>query len=196
MLQEVHHRVKNNLQLISSLLNLQAARVEDKATAERFLDSRNRVRSMAMVHENLYRAGNFARIDMASHIRNLCAHLSRAYELSQLNVSLDVRVDDVQLDMNRAVACGMIVNELVSNALKHAFPEGRHGHLSVQLVSDDERGCKLSVSDDGIGLSPDFSIEEADSLGLQLVSDLARQLHASVRQDSDVGTSFVIHFKL
>ncbi|WP_321908254.1 AAA family ATPase [Paraburkholderia sp. J11-2] len=196
LLQEVHHRVKNNLQLISSLLNLQAARVEDKATAERFLDSRNRVRSMAMVHENLYRAGNFARIDMASHIRNLCAHLSRVYELSQLNVSLDVRVDDVQLDMNRAVACGMIVNELVSNALKHAFPEGRRGHLRVELVSDDERGCKLSVSDDGIGLPPDFSIDEAESLGLQLVSDLARQLHAAVRQDRDAGTSFVIHFKL
>ncbi|WP_322046382.1 AAA family ATPase [Paraburkholderia sp. J67] len=199
LLQEVHHRVKNNLQLISSLLNLQASRVEDRSMAERFLDSRNRVRSMAMVHENLYRAGNFARIDMASHIRNLCAHLSRVYELSQLNVSLDVRVDDVQLDMNRAVACGMIVNELVSNALKHAFPQGRHGHLRVQLVSDDsddERGCKLVVSDDGIGLPSDFSLETADSLGLQLVSDLAHQLHASVRQDSRVGTSFVIHFKL
>ncbi|WP_085489385.1 AAA family ATPase [Paraburkholderia susongensis] len=196
LLHEVHHRVKNNLQLISSLLNLQAARVEDRSTAELFLDSRNRVRSMAMVHENLYRAGNFARIDMASHIRNLCAHLSRVYELSQLNVSLDVLVDDVQLDMNRAVACGMIVNELVSNALKHAFPEGRRGCLRVGLVSDDERRCRLSVSDDGIGLPPDFSVEEAESLGLQLVSDLARQLHASVQRGGDAGTSFVIHFKL
>lgn len=196
LLHEVHHRVKNNLQLISSLLNLQAARAEDRSTAERFLDSRNRVRSMAMVHENLYRAGNFARIDMASHIRNLCAHLSRVYELSQLNVSLDVLVDDVQLDMNRAVACGMIVNELVSNALKHAFPQGRRGNLRVQLMSDDERRCRLSVSDDGIGLPADFSVEEADSLGLQLVSDLAHQLHASVRRDNGAGTSFVIHFTL
>ncbi|MEX3634098.1 AAA family ATPase [Paraburkholderia sp. BR14427] len=196
LLHEVHHRVKNNLQLISSLLNLQAGRTDDRSTAELLLDSRNRVRSMAMVHENLYRAGNFARIDMASHIRNLCAHLSRAYELSRLNVSLDVLVDDVQLDMNRAVACGMIVNELVSNALKHAFPDGRHGRLRVELASDDERRCRLSVSDDGIGLSPDFSIEEADSLGLQLVSDLSRQLHASLQIGRDTGTSFVIHFTL
>lgn len=196
LLHEVHHRVKNNLQLISSLLNLQAARAEDRSTAERFLDSRNRVRSMAMVHENLYRAGNFARIDMASHIRNLCAHLSRVYELSQLNVSLDVLVDDVQLDMNRAVACGMIVNELVSNALKHAFPQGRHGNLRVELMSDDERRCRLSVSDNGIGMPADFCVEEADSLGLQLVSDLAHQLHATVRRDNDAGTSFVIHFTL
>ncbi len=196
LLQEVHHRVKNNLQLISSLLNLQASRVEDRSTAERFLDSRNRVRSMAMVHENLYRAGNFARIDMASHIRNLCAHLSRVYELSQLNVSLDVQVDDVQLDMNRAVACGMIVNELVSNALKHAFPQGRRGQLRVQLVMADEQRCELIVADDGVGLPADFSLESADTLGLQLVSDLSSQLHASVRQDSGAGTSFVIQFKL
>lgn len=196
LLHEVHHRVKNNLQLISSLLSLQAARVDDPAVAELFLDSRNRVRSMAMVHENLYRAGNFARIDMAPHIRNLCAHLSRAYELSRLDVSLDVLVDDLQLDMNRAVACGMIVNELVSNALKHAFPQGRSGRLRVALLSNGERECRLSVSDDGIGLSPDYSIEQAESLGLQIVSDLSRQLHATIALGRDSGTSFDIHFKL
>ncbi|QBR02421.1 GAF domain-containing protein [Paraburkholderia pallida] len=196
LLHEVHHRVKNNLQLISSLLSLQAARVDDASVAELFLDSRNRVRSMAMVHENLYRAGNFARIDMAPHIRNLCAHLSRAYELSRLDVSLDVHVDDVQLDMNRAVACGMIINELVSNALKHAFPQGRSGRLRVELVSNGERACRLSVSDDGIGLSPEYSIEQAESLGLQIVSDLSRQLHATIALGRDSGTSFDIHFKL
>ncbi|TDG23413.1 GAF domain-containing protein [Paraburkholderia silviterrae] len=196
LLHEVHHRVKNNLQLISSLLSLQAARVDDASVAELFLDSRNRVRSMAMVHENLYRAGNFARIDMAPHIRNLCAHLSRAYELSRLDVSLDVLVDDVQLDMNRAVACGMIVNELVSNALKHAFPQGRSGRLRVELVSSGERACRLSVSDDGVGLSPEYSIEQAESLGLQIVSDLSRQLHATIALGRDTGTSFDIHFKL
>lgn len=196
LLHEVHHRVKNNLQLISSLLSLQAARVGDASVAELFLDSRNRVRSMAMVHENLYRAGNFARIDMEPHIRNLCAHLSRAYELSRLDVSLDVLVDDVQLDMNRAVACGMIVNELVTNALKHAFPQGRSGRLRVELVSNGERECRLSVSDDGIGLSPEYSIEQAESLGLQIVSDLSRQLHATIALGRDTGTSFDIHFKL
>jgi predicted ATPase/two-component sensor histidine kinase len=196
LLHEVHHRVKNNLQLISSLLSLQAARVADRSTAELFADSRNRVRSMAMVHENLYRAGNFARIDMAGHVRNLCGHLARVYELSKLNITLDVVVDDVQLDMNRAVSCGLIINELVSNALKHAFPDGRSGRLRVELVLGDDRECRLGVFDDGVGLSTDFSFERADSLGLQLVSDLARQLHASIQLDRNAGTNFNIHFQL
>ncbi|MBP0595865.1 AAA family ATPase [Paraburkholderia sp. LEh10] len=196
LLHEVHHRVKNNLQLISSLLSLQAARVADRSMAELFTDSRNRVRSMAMVHENLYRAGNFARIDMAGHVRNLCGHLARVYELSKLNITLDVVVDDVQLDMNRAVSCGLIINELVSNALKHAFPDGRRGRLRVELALRDDRACRLSVSDDGVGLSTDFSFKHADSLGLQLVSDLAHQLHASIQLDRSAGTNFNIHFQL
>lgn len=196
LLHEVHHRVKNNLQLISSLLSLQASRVEDKVVAELFQESRNRVRSMAMVHENLYRAGNFARIDMAPHIRNLCAHLSRIYKLSQSSVSLDVVVDDVQLDMNRAIACGMIVNELVSNALKHAFPSGRNGRLRVELIAVGENRCRLGVADDGVGLSPAFSLERAETLGLQLVFDLSRQLHGSVEVSRGGGTTFDIHFGL
>src|SRR3954451_21353769 len=114
LLHEVHHRVKNNLQLISSLLSLQASRVTDREVAELFADSRNRVRSMAMVHENLYRAGNFARIMMAPHVRNLCAHLAQAYDARRVGVEMHIAVDDVQLDMNRAVSCGLIINELVS----------------------------------------------------------------------------------
>ncbi|MGF6933401.1 putative ATPase/two-component sensor histidine kinase [Paraburkholderia sp. UCT70] len=196
LLKELHHRVKNNLQLISSLLNLQAARVQDNVVAELFQESRNRVRSMAMVHENLYRAGNFARIDMAPHIRNLCAHLARVYELSQSNVILDVVVDDVQLDMNRAIGCGMIVNELVSNALKHAFPDGRSGRLRVELAAEEDHRCRLRVGDDGIGLPPEFSLEHAESLGLQLVFDLSRQLHGSIEVSRERGTAFDINFRL
>ncbi|MFP3794771.1 AAA family ATPase [Paraburkholderia sp. SIMBA_027] len=205
LLHEVHHRVKNNLQLISSLLNLQGARVPDRAVAELFQESRNRVRSMAMVHENLYRAGNFARIDMAPHIRNLCAHLARVYEMSQSGVVLDVKVDDVQLDMNRAIACGMIVNELVSNALKHAFPQGRRGNLRVTLSLDDTvehaprhadaaPRCILSVADDGVGLPVAFAIEEVDSLGLQLVHDLSCQLRGVIDISRHGGTCFAIQF--
>ena len=122
LLKEVHHRVKNNLQLINSLLSLQAARIADRAVAELFAESRNRVRSMALVHENLYRAGNFARIPMRAHIQNLAAHLIRAYGLQSRHIELSTEIDDIELDLDQAVSIGLIINELVSNALKHAFP--------------------------------------------------------------------------
>ncbi|WP_250493931.1 AAA family ATPase [Caballeronia sp. GAWG1-1] len=195
LLHEVHHRVKNNLQLISSLLNLQASRVEDKAVAELFAESRNRVRSMAMVHENLYRAGNFARIMMAPHVRNLCKHLAQAYDMRRLGVDMDVVVDDIQLDMNRAVSCGLIINELVSNALKHAFPGGRGGLLRIELRITDKDRCRLVIADDGVGLSPAFSLDQADTLGLQLVHDLAHQLHGNVDVNRAGGTVFTIAFE-
>jgi len=194
LLQEVHHRVKNNLQLISSLLNLQASRVTDRSVAELFADSRNRVRSMALVHENLYRAGNFARIAMATHVKNLCGHLARAYDVRQMAVELQIEVDDVQLDMNRAVSCGLIVNELVSNALKHAFPDGRGGRVRVELGVAGEGRCKLAVADDGVGIAPEFSLAEADSLGLQLVHDLTHQLHGTLELSRTGGTTFNILF--
>ncbi|RKT21610.1 putative ATPase [Paraburkholderia sp. RAU2J] len=194
LLHEVHHRVKNNLQLISSLLNLQAARVTDSSVAELFADSRNRVRSMALVHENLYRAGNFARIMMATHVKNLCGHLARAHDMRRLAVELQVEVDDVQLDMNRAVSCGLIINELVSNALKHAFPDGRGGCVRVELGLVDEARCRLSVADDGVGITSNFSLDEADSLGLQLVHDLTHQLHGTVELSHVGGTTCSILF--
>ena len=125
LLKEVHHRVKNNLQLISSLLNLQAARIAEPGVAEKFAESRNRVRAMAMVHENLYRSGNFARVPMRAHIQRLCADLIRAYGMHSAGVDLKIDIDDVELDLDRAISIGLIINELVSNALKHAFPNGR-----------------------------------------------------------------------
>jgi two-component sensor histidine kinase len=194
LLHEVHHRVKNNLQLISSLLNLQAARATDKAVAELFADSRNRVRSMAMVHENLYRAGNFARISMTVHVKTLCGHLARVYDMGRLGVDMQIAVDDIQLDMNRAVSCGLIINELVSNALKHAFPERRHGVLRIELRALENQRCELLVSDDGCGLARGFSLERDETLGLRLVHDLVHQLRGSVEVSQQHGTTFTIHF--
>ena len=133
LLKEVHHRVKNNLQLINSLLSLQAARIADPAVAELFAESRNRVRSMALVHENLYRAGNFARIPMRAHIQNLAAHLIRAYGLQSRHIELSTEIDDIELDLDRAVSIGLIINELVSNALKHAFPPSGAGSPRVGI---------------------------------------------------------------
>ncbi len=194
LLKEVHHRVKNNLQLISSLLSLQAAHIEDPAVAELFADSRNRVRSMALVHENLYQAANFARISMATHIQNLCAHLTRVYGLHSRRVQLALRIGDVELGLDRAISCGLIVNELVSNALKHAFPDGRAGRLSIELQPLGGQQHVLVVGDNGVGLPADLDPRRSNSLGLQLVDDLTKQLHGTLVVDRVGGTTFTITF--
>ena len=193
LLKEVHHRVKNNLQLISSLLNLQAARNDDPCVAEQFADSRNRVRSMALVHENLYRTGNFARIPMSTHIQSLCAHLIRAYGLHSQRVGLVAEVDEIELDLDRAISCGLIINELVSNAFKHAFPDGRAGNIQVQLKLLEGTLCALAVFDDGVGISSD-PVDPTSSMGMQLVNDLALQLHGVLSVRCGPGTSFTIAF--
>jgi two-component sensor histidine kinase len=195
LLKEVHHRVKNNLQLISSLLNLQAARVTDPSVAELFSDSRNRVRSIALVHENLYRAGDFSMIRMASHIENLCAHLSRAYNSVNQHTELTTQVSDLCLDMNQAVTCGLIINELVSNALKHGFPNGRAGRVRVELQSLGGKRHVLRVRDNGIGLPRDLDFRRPNTLGLQLVHDLAEQLRGEVSVSREPETTFTITFE-
>jgi predicted ATPase/two-component sensor histidine kinase len=194
LLKEVHHRVKNNLQLISSLLNLQAARVSDPEVAELFADCRNRVRSMALVHENLYRAGNFSKISMTSHVQSLCAQLSRAYASSKQPAEVNVNVGDFYLDMNPAITCGLIINELVSNALKHGFSDGRAGRIEVTLREAGTARYELSVSDNGVGMPPGLDLAKADTLGLQLVHDLAEQLHGKLEIDQVSGTTFRIRF--
>ncbi|MFI5018559.1 MAG: sensor histidine kinase, partial [Dongiales bacterium] len=199
LLKEVHHRVKNNLQLINSLLSLQAARIADPAVAELFAESRNRVRSMALVHENLYRAGNFARIPMRAHIQNLAAHLIRAYGLQSRHIELSTEIDDIELDLDQAVSIGLIINELVSNALKHAFPPSgagspRVGSLRVDLKLLAGGRCALTVRDDGVGLPIDLDIEHAATLGLQLVQDLTQQLHGTLAIRRNGGTTFAMVF--
>ena len=195
LLKEVHHRVKNNLQLVTSLLNLQANRIEDKAVAALFADSRDRVRSMALVHENLYRLGNFARVPMRAHLQSVCAHLLRAYAPQNGAVRLETALDDLKLDLDRAVPCGLIVNELVSNALKHAFPGGRGGVLRVALAASGE-ACHLSVRDDGVGLPGDYDPDTVDTIGLQLVEDLTSQLHGTLQYISKTGAEFIVTFPL
>ncbi|WP_426237558.1 AAA family ATPase [Pararhizobium sp. DWP1-1-3] len=194
LLKEVHHRVKNNLQLISSLLSLQAERIDDAGVSELFAESRDRVRSMALVHENLYRAGNFANISMQTHVQNLCANLMHAYSMKGQNVELVTFVDDMELDLDRAVSIGLIINELVSNSLKHGYPDGRRGRVEVQLKALEDGSSVLSVGDDGVGMPEDFDSDQADTLGLQLVHDLTDQLHGTIEVFRQSGTIFTVTF--
>jgi two-component sensor histidine kinase len=195
LLKEVHHRVKNNLQLITSLLNLQAARVADQTVAALFAESRDRVRSMALVHENLYRLGNFARVPMKPHLESVCAQLFRAYAPTAGQITLQLDFDEIQLDLDRAVACGLIVNELVSNSLKHAFPDGRRGTVWISLHALGANECLLRVHDDGVGTSKSIDPKTADTLGLQLVNDLTEQLHGSITMRGLESVDIAIAFR-
>lgn len=192
LLKEVHHRVKNNLQLISSLLNLQASRSADPVTASLFADSRNRVRSMALVHENLYRAGSFEGIAIKAHILSLCSHLRRAYGASGIEMVADS--DDITLDLDRAISCGLIINELVSNAFKHAFVGTTSGLIRVSFRRQSDGLCELTVADNGAGMAGRADIVDAMSLGLQLVRDLVEQLGGRIAIERDHGTSCVVSF--
>jgi two-component sensor histidine kinase len=148
---------------------------------------------MALVHENLYRAGNFARIPMSLHVRSLCAHLMRVYGQGNALVRLVTEIDDIELDVDRATSCGLIVSELVANAFKHAFPDRREGTIRVTLSRLDGSEVELTVSDDGIGA--DLGDGPGDeSLGLQLVSDLTAQLRGSLRPELSGGTRVSVRF--
>jgi PAS domain S-box-containing protein len=193
MLREIHHRVKNNLQFISSLLALQAARIDDVRVAEALAESHNRVRAVAMVHDNLYRSQDLSSIPLAAHLESLCAHLFRSYAVDVDRVALDLRVADVRLDLDRSIRCGLITNELVANAIKHAFPDARAGRITVRFVQC-PGAYELSVSDDGIGLSAAVDPERTTSLGLQLVGDLAEHLSGSLTVERAGGTTFTIRF--
>jgi len=195
LLKEVHHRVKNNLQLISSLLNRQAGHIADPAVAELFHESRNRVRAMALVHENLYRAGNFARVPMGDHVTNLCRQIARAYGLNAGRIALTTEVDAMQLDLDRAVSCGLLINELITNAIKHAFPQDASGAIHVRLQRQPGNMCLLTVRDNGAGMTGDGAAQ-AGSLGLQLIQDLTDQLNGTRRIEHGAGTLVAIAFPI
>ena len=191
LLKEIHHRVKNNLQIISSLLNLQAGYLQDPQALEVFRDSESRVRSMALIHEKLYRSNNLAQIDLGEYIRELATSLFRSQNASGRGITLNVEADEVFLDVEAAVPGGLILNELISNALKHAFPNGRAGEIGVRLSAADGR-LTLVVTDNGRGFPPDLDFRATESLGLQLVNILVGQLNGAIELNSQGGTEFRI----
>jgi len=195
LLREIHHRVKNNLQIISSLLNLQSRHVEDEPVLDLFQESRNRVRSMALVHEKLYRSADLAKVDFCEYIQSLSRHLFMSYGANSKKIDLDVDVKNVFLDINTSIPCGLIINELVSNSLKHAFSGRKQGTIHVVLRPETNGKFKMVVSDDGMGLPKNLDVTKTESLGLQLVTMLVEQLQGTLTIDNNNGASFEIIFK-
>jgi two-component sensor histidine kinase len=195
LLKEIHHRVKNNMQVISSLVDLQAEEVKDPAMRGIFRDVVNRVRSMAMVHENLYQSTDLAQVDFADYARSLLGYLWRAQGTAN-GIRLDLELESVLLTVNAAVPCGLILNELFGNALKHAFVGRDSGKITVSLKKSPQGKACLGVRDDGTGMPPEIDCKNARSLGLRLVQMLARQLKATVEVASTKGTEFTIAFEV
>ncbi|RIK39300.1 MAG: hypothetical protein DCC55_18495 [Chloroflexi bacterium] len=194
LIKEIHHRVKNNLQVISSLLYLQAEQITDPRVRTILQDSQNRVKSMALIHEKLYQAKDQVRVDVAEYIQNLTGYLFRSYAAQASGIQLYVKVDNVQLGIDTAMPCGLIINELLSNALKHAFPAGRCGEIHVGLRCEPEGHYVLVVRDTGVGIPPEVDLQKNASLGLQLVHTLVKQLDANIEIHRAAGAEFRICF--
>jgi PAS domain S-box-containing protein len=196
LLKEIHHRVKNNLQVISSLLSLQAEYLKDEAMVKIFRESQNRVKSMALIHEKIYQSRNLAEVDFGEYLRELATQLFRSYGIGTHGIFMNIKVDKVVLGVDRAIPCGIIVNELVSNALKYAFPEKAGGRVDITLHTNGEGEIVLTVRDDGVGLPPDIDFETSDSLGLMLVRMLSEQLQGEVKlEPGEPGTEFTLTFQ-
>jgi PAS domain S-box-containing protein len=194
LLKEIHHRVKNNLQVVSSLLRLQSENVSDKKTASLFLDSQERVRAMAMVHEYLYKSPDLARIDFAAYVAGLVRNLDRTFGLTASGHPPTVGVDDVHLDLDVAVPCGLLLTELVSNAAKYAYPAGSGGEIEVGFRKSSGGRYELSVADHGVGFAPGFDWMGSPSLGLRIVRLLTEQLQGEVVMENGSGVRFVVSF--
>lgn len=194
LLKEIHHRVKNNLQIVSSLLHLQSDYIKDEQVLQLFNESSNRVRSMALIHELLYQEENLADIEMGKYLRELTSHLFHTYGVDHHAVSCKITTYNLKLDIDTAVPCGLIFNELISNSLKYAFPNNAKGEISVEMQRDRQGRITVTVSDNGVGLQSDFDITQTKTLGLQLVRNLTRQLKGDLTIERKSGTRFIISF--
>ena len=195
LIREIHHRVKNNMQVISSILNLQSALLEDPRAKAAFKECQYRIKSMAMVHEKLYRAKDLSQIDFSEYLNTLARNIFLDQQVKPDQVQLHLDIDQINLDINKAVPLGLIINELITNAFKHAFRGGRKGNLWVRLKKIGERGVELTVKDDGVGFPKGLDWKKAESLGLVIINTLVEQIDGKIELIPDGGTEFKITFE-
>ncbi|MCK9151734.1 sensor histidine kinase [Methanobacterium alcaliphilum] len=194
LLKEIYHRVKNNLMVISSLLNLQSYHIKDKEALAGFKESQNRAKSMALIHEKLYKSTDLKNIDFGEYIRAFSLELYHSIVPDPSKIKLVLNVESVMLDINTSIPLGLIVNELITNSMKHAFPEGRSGSIEIDFYKRDDYYI-LKVLDDGVGIPIELDIENTQSLGLQLVRSLTEQINGELKINSTNGTEFKITFR-
>jgi PAS domain S-box-containing protein len=196
LLQEVHHRVKNNLQVISSLINMQVRKLEDRASKEALEECQTRVQAIALIHEKLYQSRDFAQVPFSDYARSLATSVLRATGRSLGDVQLELAIEDVALPVDKAIPCGLVLNELITNALKHAFPGDRRGTIWIELARLEDGRVRLAVKDDGVGMPAELDSSKSASLGLQLIAILAEQLEGALVVSKDDRTTFEVSFPL
>jgi len=194
LLREIHHRVKNNMQIISSLLNLQVRNIADERVVEMFRESQRRIRSMALVHEKLYQSQDLANINFTEYVQALLAHLFQSYQIKSDHIQLKMDMEDISLNIHTAIPCGLILNELVSNSLKHAFPAGKGGEIKVSLHRTPDNNFLLRIKDNGRGFPEGLDFRNTETLGMQLVTMLVNQLDGSIQLERKKGTTYRIIF--
>jgi two-component sensor histidine kinase len=194
LLKEIHHRVKNNLQIVVSLLNLQSRYIEDEKSSQVIRECQNRIRAMALVHEKLYKSADIARINLDDYVRFLGNSLFGFYGMKGKGIRFYTIISEVTLDINTAIPIGLMLNELVSNSLKYAFPDGRTGEISITIHREDHL-LTIVYKDTGVGIPEDFDWRNAKSLGLRLVISLVEQLQGTIELDRSAGTMFNIVVK-
>ncbi len=194
LLKEIHHRVKNNLLVVSHLLDFQTDYIEDRAIVKMLENSQHRIHSMALIHEQLYNSPNFKKLNLSNYVAALVDKLSDSYETYSKGIKISIDTDEVYLNIETAHPCGLIINELIANALEHAFPNHRQGTIWLSLKKDDREQIILTITDDGMGFPENLDFRQTESLGLQLVCTLTEQLEGEIELNQSQGTSFKITF--
>ncbi|WPU97304.1 sensor histidine kinase [Mucilaginibacter sp. cycad4] len=194
LLKEVHHRVKNNLQIVMSLLNTQSAFLKNNAALAAIRESQNRVQAIALIHQKLYSSSNVAYIDIAVYISELVNYLADCYDAHDRGIRFEQQIEPVKMDVAQAVPVGLMLNEAITNAIKYAFPH-RRGYIDIRLGTFDDNNIMLSIADNGIGLPQGFDIKEASSLGMEMMKALSKQLGGNFKMENNEGVVITLVFR-